>query len=297
MTCLNSPSLYSAWSCQIPIGSLQMTVSPIPNCSSKTRCNTIRLGQSGMPSSYFYGTQPPIIDTPETLYLVNDNLHMAYGPAWYFEAVYDKLVVAPEDSFPSPTSDKRNKGSDNRYQQKATAQSGDKPWFCYWNGTTLETFIYVNRSDPSSQQATTSIPVSPYGSGPMATPYTWSPSTSAGMAMSTTGASAAPTSGAQYQGLLSEYPKIIRVGERRNQAEPRYHQPYCVQMHIRLDGTAEPLMNSDNTEVTIELTEMEPVLHKLLRRDSEEDGLNSPVLQLAERQNQPQQVCNCVWQT
>jgi hypothetical protein len=297
MTCLDDPSLYSAWSCQVPLSSIQMTVSPIPNCNSKTRCNQITLGQSGIPSAYFYGTQPPVLDTQEPLYLVNDSLHMAFGPAWYFAAVYDKLVVAPENSFSSPNSDKRNKGSDGIYQQKLTAQSGDKPWFCYWNGTTLETFIYVNLSDSSGQQATPSISASYYDSGSIATPYTWSPSASAGMAMSTTGASAAPTSSAQYPALLSDYPKLIRVGERRNTAEPRYHSPYCVQMHIRSDGTAQPIMNSDNAQVKICLTETEPALHRLLRRDLEEDDFSSPVLQVTERQNQQQQVCNCVWQT
>lgn len=249
-----------------------------------------------MPSGYFYGTQPQF-DTQETMYLVNDSLHMSLGPAWYFVAVYDKLVVAPENSFQAPNSNKRSKGSNGMYQKKLTAQSGDKPWFCYWNGTILETFIYVNRSDPSNQQATASVSESRYGSGPMATPYVLSASASASMAMPTNGSPAAPTSGAQYPGLLSEYPKLIRVGERRNTAEPRYRQPYCVQMRIRSDGTAEPIMNSDNAQVIIPLSEKEPALHRLLRRDLEEDDLSSPVLQLTERQNQQQQVCNCVWQS
>ena len=58
--------------------------------------------------SYTYGTQPPVIESEQILILVNDTEEPQWGPAWYFEVAYDKLVVVQEDDFPSPSNYKRN---------------------------------------------------------------------------------------------------------------------------------------------------------------------------------------------
>jgi hypothetical protein len=247
-------------------------------------------------SAYFYGTQPPILSTEENLYLVNDSDHMDMGPAWYFRAVYDKLVIVPENSLPPPTSDWRTKRRHDGKQRKSVAEAGDKPWFCYWNGTILETFIYVNIPNPSAQPIATSAIASGYGSGPVPTTYTLSSNPGPSAAMPTTGASAAaPSSGTENPVLPLEYPKQIRIEERReSKDQPGYVPPYCIQMYINSNGCAVPYMDGGNAPVEITLHEVEPVLHKTLRR-SVVDGFGVHESELIGRQQE--QSCDCVWQS
>lgn len=112
---------------------------------------SLALGNDTIGDYFAFGTQPPVLNNDQVLNLVIDSQEPGRGPAWFFELPYNKLVILPEAALtaPSSTSNRRRHygvKDENHLadiQRKLVAQPGDKPWFCYWNGTLLEGFIYV----------------------------------------------------------------------------------------------------------------------------------------------------------
>jgi len=154
-TCFVNSEQSAAWSCNIPMNlNYQMSISGLPNASSNLHNNEISLsyGSNSFGPWYAYGAQPPILPGPACLSLVIDSQDPGRGPAWSFEEPYDKVVILPANAF-SPSSDSKRHVHDRDGDdppvgsfttRKNVVQPGDKPWFCYWNGTLLETFIYVS---------------------------------------------------------------------------------------------------------------------------------------------------------
>lgn len=104
-----------------------------------------------------YGSQYQFMGTQFSPFLtVQDNDYPDHGPAYYFEHLYDKIVVLPEDAFPMPTGSSSSKQKRQWTlppgwgQQKQVVNPGEKPWFCVWNNTLIETFIYVQLPIPSN---------------------------------------------------------------------------------------------------------------------------------------------------
>lgn len=303
-SCLDTPSLYSAWSCALPPDSFNVSVSA-PDGSSKTACYKITMAPNhNMPMSYAYGTQPPIIASEQSLTLVNDTQLPQLGPAWYFEVVYDKLVVVPEDDLPPPNNAKRNnfdfRNHERGFSRKGTAQTGDKPWFCYWNNTVLETFIYVNQTSKSGAQeasasaafASTAASISTaQGSYGLVYPSQYSASIGMLPSQTTTASSAATSSsinGNIVPGMFEGYPKVVKLEERRIPAAGAY-LPYCVKMEIQLDGSASPYQDpgNDGLQDVLYLNETEP------SEAAPPAKRSLPGTELVERQIP--QLCQCVW--
>ncbi|KFZ14297.1 hypothetical protein V501_03308 [Pseudogymnoascus sp. VKM F-4519 (FW-2642)] len=133
--------------------------------------------------------------------------------------------------------------------------AGSTPWFCYWNGTLLETFVYPNATSQASEKWASSYganPTTASGYGRRSAP-TDAGAVTAGGGTPTGSASTAGTTG--VGGLLPPYPKVVKIEERRM---PRgaYDQPYCVQMLISVDGTsAVPVKGADGNAVVVVLDE------------------------------------------
>jgi hypothetical protein len=131
--------------------SYTITVSEIPGANSDLDNNEVdlALGNNSFPGWFAYGSQPPLLPSAQVLSLVTDSQDPTRGPAWFFEFPYDKLVILVEDAFTVPGI-KRDlddlDSNDGASSRKSVAEPGDKPWFCYWNGTLLEAFIYVSNS-------------------------------------------------------------------------------------------------------------------------------------------------------
>merc|ERR1712054_508629 len=90
------------------------------------------------------------------------------GPAFYFQQFYDKLVVLPEDTWDAsalPTSSSSSKKAKRQFpqidpgwlHQRQVAQPGDKPWFCVWNKTFIEGFVYVQQPVATSFSLSSSL--------------------------------------------------------------------------------------------------------------------------------------------
>ena len=115
-------------------------------------------------SQICYGTQQSFMQTTWSPFItVTDNDAPGNGPAYYFQQFFDKVVVLPETALPAPTGSNKQKRQGFQLdqgwlQQKSVAQPGDRPWFCVWNNTFLEGFIYVQQPIASSYVLPTASP-------------------------------------------------------------------------------------------------------------------------------------------
>ncbi|CAI7578870.1 unnamed protein product, partial [Penicillium glandicola] len=168
-------------------------------------------------TTFTYGAQAPYWPSSPTqaLSMAVDTTDLGMGPALFFLAPFDKLVIVPEDTFSSSLS-KRAWVEDGWAQAdayknlKQTAATGDKPWFCWWNNTMMEFFLYVNQSTSAASSTTAS--------------------TNSDMAASTAGSNA----GSKRDSTTTDYPRRIKMEERRD--DPSRESPYCQQMQVRSDG-------------------------------------------------------------
>lgn len=275
------------------MSSYTIEVEKIPGATSNLNNNEINLtlGNNTFGGYYPYGTQPPVLTTQQVLNLVSDSQNPNEGPAWFFELPYNKFVILPEGALSMPTSKRDLEVREGHpigdfTQRKNVAQPGDRPWFCYWNGTLLEAFIYVNLTS-SAGRATSST------SAPATSP-TWnsgpSPTYGDGAAVSTSQASGSSSFQGQMN-WLPAYPKVLKIEERRVPRGAQSISPYCVQNLIDPYGNAAPIMNSTNQPITIYLNETEPsAVSQISGKRSYEDLL---VRDVEERQSSGS--CGCVW--
>ncbi|WEW55106.1 hypothetical protein PRK78_000534 [Emydomyces testavorans] len=106
---------------------------------------------------FYYGAQPPIFRDPDhPLELMLDKTNITLGPAFFFYTTVDKLVIIPEDDFPRLAPKRGLDGTRLRRSwselfQRVSSSPGDRPWFCWWNNTLLEAFIYVNETSSAGE--------------------------------------------------------------------------------------------------------------------------------------------------
>ncbi len=247
-SCLTDSTQSCAWDCATS-AELSMVVTmagpnaPVVSLSYATLFNDGYLR---------YGSQPPQINKSANLVLMRDKDDFDKGPAYVFQQQYDKLVVVHEGDLPGgiPSSKRsflkrwfydENRRSlmrrqeDDEWASKTIAKPVDRPWFCYWNSTIIEGFIFVTQD------------VSPSASASEASP------------------SAAATSSGSYQfpgsyskrsspPAPSSYPKSVKIEERRP-LNPS--QPYCVQMQILYNLQIVPVYDNAQRVNKIYLSETE----------------------------------------
>ncbi|KAJ5584517.1 uncharacterized protein N7459_004317 [Penicillium hispanicum] len=182
-------------------------------------------------SSFTYGAQQPYLPQPtQSLNFAVDTSEAGMGPALFFWALFNKLVIVPEDTFSSSSVSARALGEDVFSQflnRKETAQPGEKPWFCWWNSTVLEFFLYVNESTSDTTYGATA-------------------STNGNMAGSTATANAQAK-----RDDVKNYPRKIKIEERRDHSGAQ--SPYCQQMQVMTNGQIAQLQNQ-----VINIKEIEP---------------------------------------
>ncbi|KAJ5683310.1 hypothetical protein N7462_006475 [Penicillium macrosclerotiorum] len=196
--------------------------------------HSIVFSNTGPTATFTYGAQPPILPTPtQALSYAIDTSEASMGPALFFFTRFDKLVIVPESAFDSSSSSsKRSYVGDSSFLERLhrmeTAQPGDKPWFCYWNQTVMEFFIYVNQSASDSSSGTTA-------------------STASDMTAST-----ATAQSSKREDSVLDYPRKIKIEERRDYSGTQ--APYCQQMQVGSDGH---IVGAIQNEL-INIKEMEP---------------------------------------
>lgn len=186
-------------------------------------------------ASFSYGAQPPFLPKPtQSLTMAIDTSQSSMGPALFFFSLFDKLVIVPEQEFSSSSSISKRYwpedfGTPSRFLgRKETAEPGDKPWFCWWNHTMMEFFMYVNESTIDTGGSTASV--------------------DSDMAAATASNQAQVKRG----DLWHEYPRKIKIEERRDYSPAV--DPYCQQMQVMQDGRLREIPSSSFTIKEIEPT-------------------------------------------
>lgn len=267
-SCLTNASQNSAWSCA-PVGYLGIDVTVEldgPNQVSLTST----VGQS---VPIHYGPQAPGLNSPCSLFLMWDKSDLGRGPAYFFEHQFDKIVIVPESVFSAGTS-KRWLDEDGDYENWARVEergwarervinAGDKPWYCVWNNTVLEGFIYLEQNTTAANTSLTSAPsatstpasASVHPGGQIASAII----ASASVFVSSSLPSLIPREQKRDQASPSvpSYPKVIKIEERRNPVNNV--QPYCQQMQILNSMVPAPVADSNGNAVIVNLTESEPI--------------------------------------
>ena len=232
-------SYQEAWACMIQ-GNLSLNVS-----HDADNLTTISMKSSSPTGFWQYGPQPPEVQNVLALLPMQDVEHTEKGPAYYFQQSFDKLVILNGDEF----DDDLEKRSPMKKEGQADLGRRDsaifpaiepnkRTWFCHWNGTLLEAFIF---SQEPAQEFTPTL-------NSMATP------SSMKYLKGDLGPFPSPT---------NIYPKTIKVEERRNPVNDK--GPYCEPMIIVDRETA----TRDPNRSTIWLNETEPQLKNpnMRRRD------------------------------
>lgn len=243
--------------------------------------------------------------------LMKDRNNWNKGPAYFFQQSYNKTVIVRERDMPPgyPHSKRSSSGMFRRWISGGQEIDGamdlherdqsdwanneyasitDKPWFCFWNETMLEGFIYVTQDQAGTPSRPTAVSTGAY-------------SVLSGTSL------AAPTSAGHKRQQPSpatlHYPKVVKLEERRLYRSAV--QPYCQQMQILNNYQPGPLADPSNGQlIQIQLTESEPLPQNRMMR-SGVDGVPSAQgtalssMRRSVKRQSPQRPSNCMceWQS
>ncbi|KAL9128378.1 MAG: hypothetical protein Q9217_002932 [Psora testacea] len=251
-SCLADASQNNAWDCST--GARLNIVVDLP-AQGENQAPVIALSYSPSPTPVIqFGAQPPQLGGYTQLLLMKDKSAFHKGPAYAFQQQFNKTVIVREGDLPGgipnskrdlSTSLRRWLGSaagsadsenlfkrQSDWTQQEFAQPGDRPWYCFWNGTLLTGFVYVTQDMN--------------GNGGAA-------------ATSSGSAAAAATSGLsnrQDASITPQYPKQMKIEERTNSVNPV--QPYCQQFQVLYNYQLNPVSRPNGTLNIVNLAEFEP---------------------------------------
>lgn len=142
-SCLSDPAQRVAWSCDMDTSTM-LDLQIIQQAQG-----SFLTVDFGILAQISYGTQPPAL--VGSLALVNLLGNASLGPAFHFQTDYDKLVILPGDAsigIPNSASYKRDAPDFNFMPALLGRQiaHNDNPWFCWFNDTSIEGFVFVNRT-------------------------------------------------------------------------------------------------------------------------------------------------------
>jgi len=297
--CLANPSQLKAWACDVQPPPLF-----IDTQIASDGCPSAQIyPPSPQASSIQYGPQPPIVSPFLQLEFVVDLSDPQLGAALHFQDVYNKLVILDPSALSTSTKKRRQYPGPGPgpgplpgggiHHRKNTVQAGDLPWFCFWNGTSIEGFIYVEQHiTNSSNSATTSqtgnsSPQSTSSTNnnqnsPTATQTTFMTSAVTEMASHFSGSKSMTSSpaarrqardnhrGDDHKGNnnkngkgmhqndadnTQQFPFWVKLSERRlrNIAQ----RPYCQKMTVASDGSVSTFLQ-DGAPVKVWLDEVDP---------------------------------------
>lgn len=258
--CVTDKDYDSAWGC-LDKRNLQISI------EGSSGSKKVRFQPEEPDPTLTYGPQAPVLDpTSYPLSLMLDKDDIQLGPALFFFTAFDKLIVVPESFFPSGSKPKRSSTDGSSVfewfdGERGVANPGDEPWFCWWNSTILELFIYVNETthDAAEDKAKSA-----------------SQAAAAGAAPTTTEPAATDVPAPKFarvpvdelddelddediheedpkaEGYIGLYPNVIKIEEKRS--TPTSQQPYCQQMRVMDDGR----VTGPVSPVQININEAEP---------------------------------------
>ncbi|RMZ92079.1 hypothetical protein DV736_g664, partial [Chaetothyriales sp. CBS 134916] len=140
---------------------------------------------SVLPKLFQYGPQPPDFNgTSFTLSPAQDKDDGQLGVGMFFSHLFDKLIILESDALdPRPRSNKRSVSASHIQRRAQNIPRGtylnvaDKPWYCFWNSTVEEFWIFLDQdvnppssaSSASTSWPSSSITAAPFGYSPTPT--------------------------------------------------------------------------------------------------------------------------------
>ncbi|KAK2778989.1 hypothetical protein FQN52_002658 [Onygenales sp. PD_12] len=223
--CVTNESRAESWGC------MDMGAIPFELTKNQDGSRSIKLESYKQDGWFLYGPQLPVLEeTTFDLELMMDKTSPSLGPALFFFTAFDKLVIVHENDFPPDTLTQPINGDELRRREnptrKLTSEAGDKPYFCWWNSTYLELFIYVNE-----RVSPTTITGSTYETPQVSTTFKTSATPALDMRDLRT----------DYETLLrgvswrEPYGRTIKLEEKRSSLDGS--PPYCEQMQVMDDGS------------------------------------------------------------
>jgi hypothetical protein len=303
--CLTQANQNSAWSCKLTFAPLVVTINNTQTVDGPRQQASMKTGTSVPDALILYGLQSPDIAL-QSLQLVLDLDYKSYGPAYHFATRYDKLVILRPDELTTGPPGLAKRQDDKPFRQRFQVKPGDYPWFCYWNQTYIEGYIYVD--DNSTAASFTAFPTQPPSGSPsasydmagfLATASVPSPSPGTGLAIATP-SFATPTpapvarrdaqADAAAPPRIPPYPRIVKIEERRISDSP---QPYCRQMVMLDNGKIAPASEGNAAEKQIPLQEIFPDYDDVwAARPSQTSNLRRDGLR---GRSDPSSACHCQW--
>lgn len=217
--CLVGPQ-ERAWSCEL--GGDQAAALSITQNGNKTGAYLIYASNN---TQTYYGAQTSWMETDSfgQFMTVMDNDNPELGPAYFFQQLYNKLVVLPAELLDNVYYRQQGKyggGGDNDkrdfvldttwFTQRTMVKPSDQPWFCVWNNTFVEGFIYMQQNVAASLTSTantstaTSTSSASKGTSAMGSTITPPPATAVDATITAT-LTGATTTGT-FTGRASDYP-------------------------------------------------------------------------------------------
>jgi hypothetical protein len=309
--CLTVADQLSAWSCKMTFAPLVLSVD---YSEAETPEPAASVGPMPRPDrSILYGIQPPDLGVQE-MQLVSDLDYKVYGPAYHFWTRYDKLVVLREDEFVAGANlePAGGRGEDKPpFKHRFQVMPGDSPWYCFWNQTYMEGYIYVQDNSTAATftnfpTAWPSIPADIASATPVTPAPTSSSTATATESQSTSSASPGPSRRVARRGdsagypRYAPYPRIVKIEERRLPGSP---PPYCQKMKLLDDFNLVAALDYSNYPIKVRLDEEHPQFGEYFGPASDESeaevaarakALKRRVLDLMER-GDPPDACHCQW--
>lgn len=206
------------------------------------------------------------------------------------------------------------------HHRKQALETGDQPWFCYWNQTWIEGFIYVNSgpsinkkgkepppetTSPPSQTRLNSREIHPEDPDFAEAHNIYEDAINAHVKR-VASASPDPKYSIAPTPSPKPFPYVMKIQERRIPGSAMAVPPYCEKMTIPQDGPPIPINNDDGEPVRINLVENEPSLHdqstalksgpSMTPHKRSDISISKPrqFKELFRRQDIPKS-CHCLW--
>jgi hypothetical protein len=308
--CIQDPSLLDAWSCLPPIG---VGVTILGQGSNAT----LAFDPYPLEPTFWYGAQPPDLNRrPLQLAPSMDRDSDELGTSLFAWTNYDKLTICEMilvsytsslTNFAVHEEDLQPSGPSKRDHDGERGMPAHKPWFCWFNQTVLEVFIYVGKpldsatvtstdtlasSATASSMLTSSLlqsssptPVTSSATIPIHVP-TFIPAAASSFYAAAASASASyhPWFSAYSDDSMvkrnwyddiqrneyADYPLLIKIEEKRKPSGNI--QPYCQQMQILENMKFVPKEAVDPIPVPEVASAEAPASRRFRRRGSDDGG-------------------------
>jgi hypothetical protein len=302
--CMTQASQYSAWSCKLTFAPLTITINNTQTNDGYSQVASMKNGGTVPDGAILYGLQSPDLFL-QPLQLVLDMDYKAYGPAYHFATRYDKVVILRSDELVPSGLKKRAEGKDSR--QRFQVKPGDFPWYCFWNQTYIEGYVYVVDNSTAASfsgfptQLPTGAPTASFDTSSFLAAYpTVAPSPPTGPSVTSFILAAVTPSPVVRRDAQSDasipprvppYPRIVKIEERRLPDSP---QPYCQRMVLLENGKIAPAQNGNGDASKILLQAVDPSYEEYYAAQATATSGSKRGI-AAQRRSDPSDSCHCQW--